>query len=319
MSRRLVTFRNVDPVRDVFADLDVREVPKGSYSVPELIDHAGGAEALFIHSENPYGRDLFEAVPSLRVIGKAGSGIDNIDVEAATDHGVAVVHTPGMNAESVGEYTVGLLIAHLRRIPAAERHLHEGGWRSEAWWGTELRDRTVGIVGLGAAGTATAERLEPFGVDLVAHDPYVDEARADAVGADLVDLDDLLGRSDVVSLHVRLNAETRGMIDANALDRMGEDAVLVNTSRGEVVDRDALRDALDRDAIGGAALDVFHEEPPDPDDPLLDHGNVLATPHLAGAGRRTRVDMLRMTAENVVAVLNGDPVEDRFVANPRTL
>ncbi|MFB6304631.1 MAG: NAD(P)-dependent oxidoreductase [Haloferacaceae archaeon] len=319
MSRRLVTFRNVDPVADVFADLEVREVPKGKYTTEQLIEHSEGAEALFVHSENPYDRDLFEAVPSLRVVGKAGSGIDNIDVEAATDHGVAVVHTPGMNADSVGEYTVGLLVAYWRRIPAAERHLREGGWRSEAWWGTEIRDKTVGIVGLGAAGTATAERLVPFGADLVAYDPYVDQAHADAVGADLVGLDELLDRSDVVSLHVRLNEETRGLIDADAFDRMGEDAVLVNTSRGEVVDREALLDALDAGDVGGAALDVFHEEPPSPDDPLFDHENVLATPHLAGAGRETRIRMLRMTAENVVKVLAGDPVEERFVANPEVL
>lgn len=321
MTRRLVSFRDTDPVADVFADagLDVHEVPKEKYDVATLIDHAEGAEALFVHSENEYGRELFEAVESLRVVGKAGSGIDNIDVEAATDEGVVVVHTPGMNAESVGEYTVGLMVAHWRKIPAAERHLRDGGWRSEAWWGTELRGRTVGLVGLGAAGTETAKRLRPFGPDLVAHDPYVDPDHAASVGADLVGLDDLLARSDVVSLHVRLTDETRGMIDADAFERMQDDALLVNTARAAVVDRTALLDALDTGAIGGAALDVLHEEPPDPSDPLFDHENVLATPHLAGAGRKTRVQMLRTTAEAVVAVLDGESVEEQFVANPGAL
>ncbi|MFB6281628.1 MAG: hydroxyacid dehydrogenase [Haloferacaceae archaeon] len=321
MTRRLVSFRDTDPVADVFAaaDLDVREVPKGKYDAETLIDHAAGAEALFVHSENEYGRALFEAVESLRVVGKAGSGIDNIDVDAATDSGVVVVHTPGMNAASVGEFTVGLLVAHWRRIPAAERHLRDGGWRSPSWWGTELRDKTVGLVGLGAAGTETAKRLRPFGPDLVAHDPYVDPDHAASVGAELTDLDDLLGRSDVVSLHVRLTEETRGLIDADAFERMRDDALLVNTARAGVVDREALLDALDAGAIGGAALDVFHEEPPDPADPLFDHDHVTATPHLAGAGRETRIEMLRTTAEAVVAVLDGDPVDERFVANPDAL
>lgn len=321
MTHRLVSFRDTDPVADVFADagIDVREVPKAKYDAGTLIEYAGGAAALFVHSENEYGRDLFEAVESLRVVGKPGSGIDHIDVDAATDHGVVVVHTPGMNAASVGEFAVGMIVAHWRKIPASERHLRDGGWRSTSWWGTELRDKTVGLVGLGAAGTETAERLRPFGPDLLAHDPYVDQDHAASLGADLVELDDLLARSDVVSLHVRLTDETRGMIDADAFERMDDEALLVNTARAAVVDRGALLDALDTGAIGGAALDVFYEEPPDPSDPLFDHGNVLATPHLAGAGRKTRIEMLRTTAEAVVAVLAGDPVEARFVANPEAL
>jgi D-3-phosphoglycerate dehydrogenase len=316
---RLLSVRDVGPVAGTFADLDVDEVPKAKYTTDELVEHARGAHALFVHSENAFDRELFERVDSIRVIGKPGSGIDNIDIDAATDHGVTVTHTPGMNAMAVGEYTVGMVVAHWRNIPDGEDHVREGGWRSEAWWGTELVDKTVGLVGLGATGAETAARFEPFCGDLISVDPYVDPGKADDLGVELVEFGELLDRSDVVSLHVRLNDETRGMIDGDALDRMDEDALLVNTSRGEVVDRDALVGALRGGRIGGAVLDVFHEEPPDPDDELFDFETVLATPHLAGASRETRIRILRTTAEAVVDLLHGEAVDEGLLANPETL
>lgn len=319
MQHRLLTLRGIEPVAETFADLDVVKVPKAKYTTDELVEHARGAHALFIHSENTFDREFFERVDSVRVIGKPGSGIDNIDIEAATDHGVTVIHTPGMNAMAVGEYTVGMTLALQRNICTGEDHLRGGGWRSEAWWGTELVGKTVGIVGLGAAGSETAARFRPFCEELVAFDPYIDQEQADEVGAELVDFDELLERSHVVSLHVRLNDETREMIDADAFDRMREDAILVNTSRGEVVARDALLDALREGKIHGAALDVFHEEPPNPDDELFDFDHVLATPHLAGASTETRIRMLRTTAEAVVSLLEGEGVDEGLVANPETL
>lgn len=316
---RLVAFRDVDPVAETFADLDVVDVPKAGYTTAELVDHAAGAHALFVHSENEYGADVFDALPDLRIVGKPGSGIDNVDVAAATERGIAVTHTPGMNADSVGEFAVGMLVSLLRKVGASEAHLRAGGWRSPEWWGRELRGETVGLLGLGATGTATAERLRPFGPDLVANDPYVDEAHAEEVGVDLLTLDELLDRSSVLSVHVRLTDETRGMVGADELARLGADGVLLNTARAGVIDRDALYDALRSGAIAGAALDVFHDEPPTPDDPVFGFENVLATPHLAGAGRRTRVEMLETTADSVARILAGDAVDARLVANPETL
>jgi D-3-phosphoglycerate dehydrogenase len=319
VQHRLLTVRDIEAVAETFADLDVVEVPKAKYTTDELVEHAEGAHALFVHSENEFTREFFERVDTVEFVGKPGSGIDNIDVDAATDHGVTVVHTPGMNAMAVGEYTVGMVLSLLRNINTGEDHVRSGGWRSKAWWGTELVDKTVGFVGLGATGSETAARFRPFCEELVAFDPYVDQERADEVGADLVEFETLLERSDVVSLHVRLNDETRGMIDADAFERMGEDAILVNTSRGEVVEREALLAALRGGAIGGAALDVFHEEPPSADNELFDLENVLATPHLAGASRETRLRMLRTTAEMVVELLDGGTVDEEYVANPETL
>ncbi len=317
--QRLVAVRDVGPVAETFSALDVVRVPKDRYTTAELADRAAGANALFVHSENEYGADLFDALPDLRVVGKPGSGIDNVDVDAATERGITVTHTPGMNADSVGEFAVGALVSLLRKIGPSERHLREGGWRSPEWWGRELRGETVGLLGLGATGMSTAERLRPFGPDLVAHDPYVDPARADAVGADLVAFDDLFERASVLSVHVRLTDETRGIVDADALSRLGPDGVVLNTARAAVIDRDALYGALREDRLAGAVLDVFHEEPPAPDDPVFGFENVLATPHLAGAGRLTRIEMLETAADSVVRILGGDPVDEQLVANPETL
>ena len=320
MSRhRLVAVRDVDPVAETFSNLEVVRLPKARYTTAELAERAAGADALFVHSENDYDAALFDALPDLRVVGKPGSGIDNIDLSAATERGITVTHTPGLNADSVGEFVVGALVSFLRRMGPSEDHLRAGGWRSPEWWGRELRDETVGLLGLGAAGTATAERLRPFGPTLLAHDPYVDDEAFAAVGADRTGLEALFERSSVVSIHVRLTDETRGLVDADALSRLGPDGVLVNTARAAVVDPDALDDALETESLGGAVLDVFHDEPPDPEDSLFGFERVLATPHLAGAGRPTRVEMLQTTADAVASTLAGDPVETRLVANPETL
>lgn len=195
-------------------------------------------------------------------------------------------------------------------------HLQNGGWRSEAWWGIELRDKTIGLVGLGATGFETAKRLEPFGVNLLVMDPYVSDKRIDQVNAERVSLSELVERSDVVSLHVKLTEETREMIGADEFERMGEDSILINTSRGDVVEKTALTEALGEKEIHGAVLDVFHEEPPDENDPLFDLDNVLTTPHYAAATYKTRIEMLTTTAENVVRVLEGEEVDSEYIANP---
>lgn len=316
MADKIVSFRAIEHVEDVFDGYETRVVPKDRYPETEVMEYTADAQGLFIHSENTYSRAVIENAPDLKVIGKAGSGIDNIDVAAATENGVKVVHVPGMNAVAVSEHVVGMILSLYRRFRETEDHLRSGGWRSEALWGTELRGKTVGLIGLGAAGSETAKRLRPFGVDLIAHDPYVDESHAADLDVELVDLDDLLDRSDVVSVHVRLNEETRGMLGADELARLDEEALLVNTSRGAVVEEDALISALREGRIGGAGLDVFWTEPPGEDHPLFDFDNVLATPHLAGATRETRVRMLRTTAECVVKAIEGEPIDEQYVANP---
>lgn len=312
---QVVSFRPVHRVDDIFAEHSVTEIDRGRYPQQEVISRASGANALFVHSENSYTSQVIEALESLQVIGKPGAGIEHINVEAATEADVTVLHTPGLNAPAVAEFAVGGLIAFARRMPAAMEHLREGGWRGEEWWGVELRDKTVGLVGLGATGFETAQRLEPFGVDLLVADPYVSDERVEAAGAERASLPELLKRTDVLSLHVKLTEETRGLIGADELEQLPTDALLVNTSRGPVIDREALLDALRNDTIQGAVLDVFHNEPPDPTDPLLQQDNVLVTPHIAAATEKTRVEMLRTTAEKVVRVLDDRPVGEQYLAN----
>ncbi|SEH49959.1 D-3-phosphoglycerate dehydrogenase [Halopenitus malekzadehii] len=319
MSHDILSTRSIDRVESAFDGVNVRVIDKQRYDPQTLRDYVDGAEGLFVHSENEYDADLIRNAPNLKAIAKPGSGIDNIDVEAATEEGVVVLHTPGMNAVAVSEFTVGAILSHIRRIPEAQDHIEAGGWRSQDWWGTELRGKTVGIIGLGAAGSETAKRIRPFCERIVAYDPYISEEQAADVGAELVSFDDLLATSDVTSVHVRLTPETRGLIGADELDAMRESALLVNTSRGAVIDREALHDVLEEDRIGGAVLDVFHEEPPSPDDPVLGRDDTLTTPHLAGATVETRTMMLNVTAENLIAVLEGRTVDEEYVANPDVL
>lgn len=315
----VVSLRSVDRVDDIFEDLELIERPKQKYSEDELIDIVGDADAVYIHAENQFNERVLSNLPSLKVIGKPGSGVDNIDLEAAASHDIPVFHTPGMNATAVAEYNLGLLTALLRKIPAARNHLAEGGWRSEEWEGTEIRDKTVGIVGLGHTGMATGKRLSVFEADILATDPYVDQDRADEIGAEMVDLSRLLTESDIVMLHVRLTPETEGLIGPEELELIKDSAVLVNTSRGELVDRQSLLEHLEAGTLAGAALDVFHDEPPEDGDPIVTHPNALSTPHLAGATSETRRNVLRITAKNVVKYLRGKSVDEEFTANPEVL
>ena len=319
MTEKIVSFRSVDRIDSAFDSVDLDIVPKTKYTDAELIEYAEGASGLFVHSENDYTSTLFEASPDLRVIGRPGSGLDNIDLDAATENDVVIAFTPGMNAIAVAEFVVGSVISHIRDLHEASDHVRAGGWRSPDWWGTELRDKTVGIVGLGAAGYETANRLEPFDVEFLVADPYVDQDRVDEIGARRVELDDLLSASDFVSLHVRLTEETTGMIDAAAFDRMKETAVLINTARGRVVDHDALVEALTTGTIGGAVIDVYPNEPPEPTDPIFDCETASVTPHLAGATVETRTEMLETTAKNMLRILNGEAVDHQYIANPDVL
>ena len=319
MNHEVLSTRSIDRVETAFADVDTTVIPKRRYEREELISRIGEARGLFVHSENTFDDVVIDRAPNLEAIAKPGSGIDNIDLDAATEAGVVVLHTPGMNAVAVAEFTIGAILTRLRRLPEAQDRLVEGGWRSQDWWGTELRGKTVGIVGLGAAGMETAKRLDPFCEEFLVHDPYVDDDRVAAIGGESVSLEEVLSASDLVSLHVRLTPETRGMIGAEELATLGPDSYLVNTSRGPVVEREALVEALDSGTIAGAVLDVFHEEPPDADDPVLDQDTALTTPHLAGATTETRTRMLNVAAENLVAVLDGRDVPTEYVANPSVL
>lgn len=275
--------------------------------------HAGVA---FVTSRIPVGREVLEAAPDLEVVAKLGTGIDNVDLEAAAERSVAVTYTPGHNALSVAEHTLALLLATARRLPEMREILESGGWRDDATLGTRLSGKTVGIVGFGNVGKRVGKLLSGFQADVLVHDPYVPTIDAEFVGGELVDLDDLLRLSDAVVVNAELTEETRGYLGEREFSLMKEDAFLVNTARGPIVEEDALVSTLRSSEIAGAGLDVYASEPPGEDSPLLDLDNVVLTPHVAAMTNESRAETIDTLAANVLAILEGEPVQDRYRATP---
>ncbi len=278
---------------------------------------ASQASVLLTHLA-PVTREVFDAAPELRVVGSTRGGPVNIDLAAASAHGVPVVYLPGRNLGAVAEFTIGVMITLTRNVSATSRDLAAGRWDGR-WFryeltGPELRAATVGLVGLGAVGTRVAELLRAFGSTVLAHDPYADPTVVAAAGVRLVDLDELLAASDIVSVHARLTDATRRMFDAAAFAAMKPGARFVNTARGELVDRGALLAALESGQLRGAALDVFDPEPPAADDPLVARPDVIATPHLAGASQQVASESVTRVAREVAEFVRTGSLE--HCANP---
>jgi D-3-phosphoglycerate dehydrogenase len=268
-------------------------------SLPQALQRA---HALVVRSDTKVTEQLMAGAPRLVVIGRAGIGVDNIDVSAATRRGIAVLNAPGGNTVSAAEHTLALLLALVRRVPAAAESMRRGEWDRKRFAGTELRGKTLGAVGLGRIGAHVATVARALGMAVLAHDPYLPAPRARELGVELAPLDDLLRRADVVTLHVPLTDETRCLIDAGRLAMMKPTAFLVNAARGELVDADALVAALDAGRLAGAALDVFDPEPLPPDSPLRRCGGVILTPHLAAS---TTEAQERVAQEICAAVRDG--------------
>jgi D-3-phosphoglycerate dehydrogenase len=250
------------------------------------------------------------ASPPLAVIGRAGVGVDNIDLEAARRAGVVVVNAPQAATNAVAEHTLALMLSLARRIPQADASMKRGEWLKAEWQASELADKTLGLVGFGRVGRAVGERAAALGMHVVAHDPLLPEMAIRDGGAEPRPLGTLLAEADYISLHVPLDEGTRGMIGETAFSRMKRGARLISTARGGVVDEAALREALESGRLAGAALDVFADEPPGAS-PLLAHPAVIATPHIGAqtveAQRRAAVDI----AFEVLAALKGLPLRWR--------
>ncbi|WP_367176534.1 C-terminal binding protein [Haloarcula rubripromontorii] len=268
------------------------------------------ADALIVDAGTQVTAEVVEAGDSLKVVGRAGIGVDNIDVRAAVDAGVTVVNVPDYSVEEVSTHTFALVLACLRKIPTFDRSVKRGEW--EWTVGQPIRrlaGSTVGLVAFGKLASRFAAKLRGFDVDVVAHDPYVPEYRMGDLGVESVTFETLLADSDIVSLHAPLTDETRGMVDAGAFDRMRDDALLVNTARGGLVDETALYDALVSGDLGGAGLDVREAEPPG-DSPLHDLDSVVCSPHVAWYSEESRVELTQTVAEDVIRVLRGAEPEN---------
>ena len=240
------------------------------------------ADALVVRSAVQVDDALMEKAPKLRVVGRAGVGVDNIDADAATRRGVVVMNTPGANAVAVAELTIGLMLALARKLPAANSTMHAGKWEKKNLQGAELRGKTLGILGLGRIGLEVAKRAKGFGLEIIGSDPFVSAAVARENGIKLVTLEELIAGSDYITLHVGLTAQTAGVINAKSLAVMKKGVRIINCARGELVDDAALAAALRSGQVGGAALDVFVVEPPK-DSPYAALDNVILTPHIAGS------------------------------------
>jgi D-3-phosphoglycerate dehydrogenase len=272
----------------------------GSSDLASIID---GYDAIVIRSATKLTADLIGAATRLKVIGRAGVGVDNVDVEAATRRGVVVANAPESNIVSAAEHTVGLLLALARNIPQAHRSLIEGRWERSRYGGVELAEKTLGILGFGRIGQQVARRALALQMRVVAYDPFVAAERFREAGVESDGLEGVLGRADFVTLHLPLNDETRGVIDARALGLMKDGARLVNAARGELVDERALLDALESGKLAGAALDVFEREPYS--GPLLAAPNLVVTPHLAASTDEAQDRAGVIVAEQVAAALEG--------------
>ncbi|WP_417564517.1 phosphoglycerate dehydrogenase [Microbacterium sp.] len=292
-------------------DFEIRHVD--GTDRPALLAALAEANAVLIRSATKMDAEAIGAASQLKVIARAGVGLDNVDIKAATAAGVMVVNAPTSNIISAAELTIAHILGLARHIPAADASLSRGEWKRSAYTGTELFDKTVGIVGLGRIGSLITERLRAFGVRVVGYDPYVTPARAQQLQVEMLSLDDLLRQSDFVTVHMPKTPETTGMIGAEQLARMKPTAYIVNVARGGLIDEGALYDALTGKVIAGAALDVFTSEPPAEDSSarrLLGLSNIVVTPHLGASTDEAQEKAGVSVARSVKLALEGDLVPD---------
>lgn len=288
-------------------DFEVRHCDGANRS--ELLAALPAAEAVLIRSATKMDAEAIGAAKALRVIARAGVGLDNVDVPAATKAGVMVVNAPTSNITSAAELAVGLMLAAARNIAPANQALKGGAWKRSAYGGVELLEKKVGIVGFGRIGQLVAERLKGFGMEILAFDPYVSAQKAGQLGARLVSLDELLAESDFISIHLPKTAETVGLIGAEALTKVKPGVIIVNAARGGILDEAALAEAIAAGRVGGAGLDVFATEPTT-QSPLFEHEKVVVTPHLGASTEEAQEKAGISVAKSVRLALAGDIVPD---------
>ena len=274
-------------------------------SPTQLKSAVASCHGLVVRSGTHVTEDVIASAPELAVIGRAGTGVDNIDLEAATRRGIVVVNVPYGNTVSAAEHTLAMLLSLVRNIPRADAALRRGVWAKESCQGAQVRNKVLGLVGLGKVGAAVAKRARCLELHVLAFDPFVSAERASQLGVELVSLEALLGRSDFVSLHLPESQQTRGLIGRKELAAMRPSAYLINCARGGLIDEQSLLEALESESIAGAALDVFEHEPLESGHDLLRCDRVVLTPHLAGSTAEAQRDTALEVAEQVLNVLAG--------------
>lgn len=302
--RVLVTEALAEPAIQAMKEADVEVDVRFGLSPDQILEVIGEYEGLIVRSATKVTAHVIEAGTKLKVVGRAGIGVDNVDVETATRRGVVVLNAPQGNIISTAEHTVGLLLALARQIPRAHSALIAGRWEKSKLVGTELHDKTLGIIGLGRVGTLVTQRLHSFGMRIIACDPPLPPQRFVRLGVERVDYDELFARSDVISIHVTAAPENNNLIDESALRKMKPGVLILNTSR-PVIDEVALARAIKEGHVGGAAIDVFGTEPLT-SSPLFELPQVVVTPHIAGQTAEAQDKASMIVAEQVVLALRGE-------------
>ncbi|KEI43038.1 phosphoglycerate dehydrogenase [Saccharopolyspora rectivirgula] len=304
----LIAEKLAPSVIEVLGDeVEIRHVDGTDRSA--LLEAVADADALLVRSATKVDAEVLAAASKLKVVARAGVGLDNVEVPAATERGVMVVNAPTSNIVSAAEHAVALLLAVARNVARADASLRSGEWKRSAFTGVEINGKTIGIVGLGKIGQLVAQRLAAFGTKLIAYDPYVSPARAAQLGIELVSLDQLLERSDAITVHLPKTAETLGLIGAEELKKTKPGVIIVNAARGGLIDEDALVDALRSGHVGGAGIDVFKTEPTT-SSPLFELDNVVVTPHLGASTAEAQNRAGTDVAKSVKLALRGDFVPD---------
>ncbi|EKF85789.1 phosphoglycerate dehydrogenase [Methanobacterium formicicum] len=285
---------------------EVAEVVARTDITPEeLVSDIKDFDAIVVRSRTKVTREVIEAAPLLKIIARAGVGVDNVDVEAATEKGVMVVNAPESTSITVAEHTMGLVLSMSRKIAIADKSVKEGKWEKSRFMGMELNGKILGIVGMGRIGSQVVVRSKAFGMDIMVYDPYITPEAAAELGVEVVDLETLLKNADVITIHVPLTPETKYLISEPQFKIMKENAIIVNCARGGIIKEADLYDALKAGEVGGAALDVYETEPPK-DNPLLELDNVVLTPHIAASTSEAQRDAAIIVAKEIKKVFQGE-------------
>jgi D-3-phosphoglycerate dehydrogenase len=283
---------------------------KVGMSPQELISCIGAYDALVVRSETKVTAEVLAAAKNMKVIGRAGSGVDNIDINEASKQGIIVMNTPGGNTVTTAEHAVSLLLSLVRNIPQATASMREGKWEKKKFMGVEVMDKTLGVIGLGKVGTEVAKRARGLFMNVIAYDPYISEDAARKLQVELVDLESIYKRSDMITIHVPKSPETSYMINQETIQKMKNGVRIVNCARGGLVDEKALAEALTSGKVAGAALDVFEKEPPPPDNPLLSIPSVICTPHLGASTEEAQDNVAIAIADQMVDYLKNGTIRN---------
>ncbi|WP_274364475.1 phosphoglycerate dehydrogenase [Paenibacillus thermotolerans] len=289
---------------------DVAVDKKTGLTEDELADVIGEYDALLVRSQTKVTDRILEAGKKLKVVGRAGVGVDNIDLEAATKRGIIVINAPDGNTITTCEHTFAMMMALARHIPQAYRKTVEGVWDRKSFLGVELRNKVLGVLGMGRIGSEVAKRAKAFGMDVIGYDPFLTEERAEKLGVKLGSVEDIIRKADFMTVHTPLTNETKHMISRPQFEVMKQGMRIINCARGGIIDEMALYEAIEQGIVAGAAFDVFEDEPPKPDHPFLNHPKIIVTPHLGASTVEAQENVAIDVSEQVLNILRNEPFKN---------